>query len=59
MEINVGKSKYMFISRHQNSKDEHYVKTANKHIANVAILKYLGTTAAFLISPGLLHPPLI
>jgi hypothetical protein len=39
------KIKYMLTSRHQNSGQNHDVKTANRSLENVAQLKYLGTKA--------------
>jgi hypothetical protein len=38
------KTKYMVVSRHQNSGQGHKLLTANKSVETVAKLKYLGTT---------------
>jgi hypothetical protein len=34
----------MFMSRHQTTGQNHYIKVANESFENVAKLKYLGTT---------------
>jgi sorting nexin-29 len=44
LEINAEKTKYMIMSRHQNSGQNHNIGTANELFKNVAKLKYLGTT---------------
>jgi hypothetical protein len=44
LEINVDKTKYMLLSRHQNVGQNRDIKTANKSFENVSQLKYLGTT---------------
>jgi hypothetical protein len=31
----------MLLSRHQNAKENHYIKTANRSFENVALFKYL------------------
>jgi hypothetical protein len=45
LEINVGKTKYMLLSRHQNAGQNHDIKIVNRCSENVAQFKYLGTTA--------------
>ena len=42
--INVGKTKYAFISRQQNAKQNRNIKVAKKRFQNVAKLKYLRMT---------------
>jgi hypothetical protein len=44
LEINAEKTKYMIMSRHPNSGQNHNIRTANELHANVAKFKYLGTT---------------
>jgi hypothetical protein len=44
LEVNTEKTKYMTLSHHQNSVQNHYIKTANRSFENVAQLKYLGMT---------------
>jgi hypothetical protein len=44
LEINVDKTKYMLLSRHQNVCLNRDIKIANKSFENVSQFKYLGTT---------------
>jgi hypothetical protein len=44
LEINVEKTKYMLLSRHQNVGQNWDIKKANKLFGNVPQFKYLGTT---------------
>jgi hypothetical protein len=44
LEVNVEKTKYLFMSRHQTTGQNHYIKAANKSFENMAELKYLGMT---------------
>jgi ribosomal protein S2 len=44
LEVNTGKTKYMFLSRHQNAGQNHDIKIANKCFENVTKFRYLGTT---------------
>jgi hypothetical protein len=44
LEINAEKTKYMTISRHQNSGQNKNISIANESFENVAKFKYLGTT---------------
>jgi hypothetical protein len=44
LEINVEKTKYMLLSRHQNVGQNRDIKTANRSFENVSQFKYLGTT---------------
>jgi hypothetical protein len=44
LEINVDKSKYMLLSRHQNAGQNRDIKIANRSFENVSQFKYLGTT---------------
>jgi hypothetical protein len=44
LEINAEKTKYMIMSRHQNSGQNQNVRIANESFENVATFKYLGTT---------------
>jgi hypothetical protein len=46
LEINIEKTKYMFLSRHQNAGQNWDIKIANGSVENVYQLKYLGTTVA-------------
>jgi hypothetical protein len=43
VEVNAEKTKYMFLSRHQNA--GHNIKIGDRSFENVAQLKYFGTTA--------------
>jgi hypothetical protein len=44
LEVNTEKTKYMLMSRHQNSGQNHNIKTAHRSFENVAKVTYLGTT---------------
>jgi hypothetical protein len=44
LEINVDKTKYMLLSRHQNVGQNGEIKTANRSFKNVSHFKYLGKT---------------
>jgi ribosomal protein S2 len=44
LEINVKKTKYMLLSRHQNVGRNQDIKIANRSFQNVSQFKYLGTT---------------
>jgi hypothetical protein len=44
LEINVEKSKYMLLSRHQNAGQNRDIKIANRSFENVSQFKYLETT---------------
>jgi hypothetical protein len=44
LEINVEKTKYMLLSRHQNVGQNRVIKIANRSFENVSHFKYLGTT---------------
>jgi hypothetical protein len=44
LEINVEKTEYMLLSRHQNVGQNRDIKIANRSFENVSQLKYLGTT---------------
>jgi hypothetical protein len=44
LEINVDKTKYMLLSRHQNVDQNQDIKIANRSFGNVSQFKYLGTT---------------
>jgi hypothetical protein len=44
LEINAEKTKYMIVSRHQNSGQNQNIRIANESFENVAKFKYLGTT---------------
>jgi sorting nexin-29 len=43
LEVNTEKFKYMVLSSHQNSGQNHEIKVADRSFENVAQLKYLGT----------------
>jgi hypothetical protein len=44
LEVNVDKTKYMLLSRHQNVGQNREIKIANRSFENVSQFKYLGTT---------------
>jgi hypothetical protein len=44
LEINVEKTKYMLLSRHQNVGQNQDIKMTNRSFENVSQFKYLGTT---------------
>jgi hypothetical protein len=44
LEINVDKTKYMLLSRHQNIGQNREIKIANRSFENFSQFKYLGTT---------------
>jgi hypothetical protein len=46
LEINVGKTKYMLLSRHQKTGQNRDIKIANRSFENVSQFKYLGRTLA-------------
>jgi hypothetical protein len=43
LEVNVEKTKYMVVSRHQNVGQSHNVMIANKLLENFTKFQYLGT----------------
>jgi hypothetical protein len=47
LEINVEKTKYMLLSRHQNGGQNRDVKIANRSFENVPQFKYLGRTVTY------------
>jgi hypothetical protein len=46
LEINVEKTKYMLLSRHQNVGQNRDIKIANRPFENVSQFRYLGTTVS-------------
>jgi ribosomal protein S2 len=44
LEVNTEKTKYMFLTRHQNAGESLDIKIANRCFENVAHFRYLGTT---------------
>jgi hypothetical protein len=44
LEATAKETKYMLLSHHQNSEQNHDIKIVNKSFVNVAQFKYLGTT---------------
>jgi hypothetical protein len=44
LEINIEKTKYILLSRHQNVRQNQDIKIANRSFENVSQFKYLGTT---------------
>jgi hypothetical protein len=47
LEITAEKTKYMIMSRHQNSGQNRNMRIANELFENVAKVKYLGTTLTY------------
>jgi hypothetical protein len=43
LEIDVEKTKYMLLSRHQNAGQNRYIKIGDRSFENVSQFKYLGT----------------
>jgi hypothetical protein len=44
LEVNTEKTKYMSLSRHQNTGQNHDIKIGNRWFENVAQCKYMGKT---------------
>jgi hypothetical protein len=44
LEVNTKKTKYMLLSRHQNSGQNHNIKIGNRCFETMAQIRYLGTT---------------
>jgi hypothetical protein len=44
VEVNVEKTKYMLVSRHQNAGQNREIKIGNRSFEKVSQFKYLGTT---------------
>jgi hypothetical protein len=44
LEVNAEKTKYIFLSRHQNAGQNHNIKIGDRSFEKVAQIKYLGTT---------------
>jgi hypothetical protein len=44
LEVSTEKTKYMLLSRHQNSEENHDINVGNRCFENVANFRYLGTT---------------
>jgi hypothetical protein len=44
LEVNTEKTKYMLLSRHQNTGQNHDIKRGNRCFENVEQFRYLGTT---------------
>jgi hypothetical protein len=44
LEVNAEKTKYMWLSRNENARQIHDIKTANNFFENVAQFRYRGTT---------------
>jgi hypothetical protein len=44
LEVNTERTKYMLLSRHQNSGQNHDIKIGNRCFGNVEQFRYLGTT---------------
>jgi hypothetical protein len=42
LEVNTEKTKYMLLSRHQNTRQSHDIKIGNRCFENVAQFRYLG-----------------
>jgi hypothetical protein len=47
LKINIQKTKYMLLSRHQNVGPNRHIKIANRSFENVSQFKYLGTTVTY------------
>jgi hypothetical protein len=47
LEINVEKTNYMLLSRHQNAGQNRNIQMANRSFENVSQFKYLGTTVTY------------
>jgi hypothetical protein len=47
LQINVEKTKYMLLSRHQNVGQNRDIKISNRKFENVSQFKYLGTTVTY------------
>ena len=45
LEVNAGKTKYMFMSRQQHARQNRYKKLPNKSFKNIAKFKHLEITA--------------
>jgi hypothetical protein len=43
LELNIEKTKYMLLYRHQSARKNHYTKIAKRPFETVAQFKYLGT----------------
>jgi hypothetical protein len=50
--VNIEKTKYMLLSRHQTAEQNYDIKAANRYFENVARFKYLGKT---LTNKNLIH----
>jgi hypothetical protein len=48
--VNAEKTKYMLLPRHQNTRQNHDIKTANKSFENMAMLKYFGISVKVKLS---------
>jgi hypothetical protein len=44
IEVNIEKTKYMLLSRHQNTGQIHDIRIGNRCVENMAQFRYLGTT---------------
>jgi hypothetical protein len=44
LEVNGERTKYMLLSRHQNARQDHDIKIANRSFEHVAQFRYLGET---------------
>jgi hypothetical protein len=47
LEVNVEKTKYVFVSYHRNSGQNHNLMIADKSLKNVAKFKHLGVTVTY------------
>jgi hypothetical protein len=43
LEVNIEKTEYMLLSRHQHAGQNHDIKVANRSVENVSQFRYLGT----------------